>query len=168
MSSLNPCLRGLRQLLMQATTPATTCLTTEGWAKCATTWHWLMTVTSTLLTAVCTFPPPLLLPSTCQGKYEFTPKGSSWTKVQFTKCQKKPSKVSVFIWWPCSAEALCSTMSNALQQIRGNQMDQKHWMPFEQNQRTYWRWAVFSMQSDNRDDHSTIFVILPKNKTKPR
>ncbi len=54
MSSLNPCLKGLRQLIVQATTPATTCLTTEGWAKCAATWHWLMTVAITVLIAACT------------------------------------------------------------------------------------------------------------------
>lgn len=68
----------------------------EGWAKCATTWHWLMTVSSTLLTVACTlFPSPWLLPSTCQGKYEFTPEREvlkSWYNSQNTEKKQNMAK----------------------------------------------------------------------------
>lgn len=156
MSSLNPCLRGLRQLLMQDTTLATTCLTTEGWAKCATTWHWLMILSSTILSAACT-----LFFLACR----FLP----LVKVNRDSHQRQALKSwhnsqNIFSCGPLIAEALWFTISNALQQIRSNQIDQKHWMPFVQNQRTCLGWGVFSMQCDNQNDHCPISVILPKTK----
>lgn len=155
----------LRQLLMQPTTPATTCLTTEGSAKCATTWHWLMTVSSFVLSAVCKFHsnPTASFYKTgltlyvlifkwtveiivrfkqyLECNYKLKQQGSSGvTEKEETESGLHSfhyiNQISYLVSSFRGPESLRSFISNTLQKIGPNQRDQIHWMPFVQNQRT--------------------------------
>lgn len=152
MSSLNPCLRGRRQLLVAPTTPATTCLTAEGWAQ-----HMALIDDRQLHSTDCCLH---IFPAS------FHLSGEIWIHTWEKKCfnhgtihkisKKILSRVSVLLWWL----ALWFSSSNAVQQIRRQSNGSKALDAFVQNQRT-WRWAVCSVITNMITD-CTILVSLPK------